>query len=80
VLAQRSTLSGVLVVVSHGLVIRAMLEAHARLPGGAALPERMGNTSVTVVGAEAPFAVTVLNCTAHLEGEARDDARSLAGV
>jgi hypothetical protein len=40
----------------------------------------MGNTSVTVVGAEAPFAVTVLNCTAHLEGEARDDARSLAGV
>ena len=40
----------------------------------------MGNASVTILDAEAPFVVTVLNCTAHLEGEAADDALSLAGV
>lgn len=80
VLARRATLAGTLVVVSHGLVIRALLEAHARLPAGVVLPERMGNASVTVLGAEAPFVVTLLNCTAHLEGAAADDAGSLAGV
>lgn len=80
ILARRAGLRGPLAVVTHGLVIRALLEAHLRLPAGVALPERIGNTAVTRFAMDSPFAVDIVNCTRHLEGESSDDARTLAGV
>lgn len=69
VLARRAALAGPLVVVSHGLLIRAALQLHAHWPGGAdapALPARLANTSVSIVDAAAPHAVLTVDCTAHL--------------
>jgi hypothetical protein len=60
-------------------VIGAMLEAHARLAERDALPERLGNASLTVLSALPPHDVGLLDCTRHLEGVAADDARSLSG-
>ena len=75
----RATLDGALVVVSHGLVIREMLLAHCRTGATLAVPERLGNTAVSVVDATSPHAAALLGCTAHLEGRMRDDPASLAG-
>jgi len=79
VVALRAGLPGSLAVVTHGLVIRAMLQAHARLPAGAAAPERIVNTSVTILDAGAPHTAVLINCARHLEGELADDARGLSG-
>lgn len=77
--ALRATLPGPLAVVTHGLVVRAILQAHARLPAGAAVPERIANTSVSVLAAAAPHAVSLVNCARHLEGELADDAHGRSG-
>jgi probable phosphoglycerate mutase len=58
--------SGTLVVVTHGLVCRALVERHALLPEGMAVPERFDNTSITVMHEDAPHRVSLLNCTRHL--------------
>jgi broad specificity phosphatase PhoE len=58
--------SGTLVVVTHGLVCRALVERHALVPEGMAVPERFDNTSITVIHDDAPHQVSLLNCTAHL--------------
>jgi broad specificity phosphatase PhoE len=58
--------NGTLVVVTHGLVCRALVERHTLLPAGAAVPERFDNTSVTVLHEDAPHAVSLMNCTRHL--------------
>lgn len=79
VIAARASSTGTLAVVSHGLVIKAMLETHLRLADGAELPERMANTSVTIVDASAPHQVRLMNCDAHLEGVIADDVRALSG-
>jgi 2,3-bisphosphoglycerate-dependent phosphoglycerate mutase len=79
IVALRASLDGNLAVVTHGLVIGAMLEAHARLAERDALPERLGNASLTVLSALPPHDVGLLDCTRHLEGVAADDARSLSG-
>jgi 2,3-bisphosphoglycerate-dependent phosphoglycerate mutase len=73
VLAQAAGLQGHLVVVTHGLVCRAIAQRHIVLPTEHALPERFGNTSVTLFDRDAPHRVTLLDCTAHLGGE---DARA----
>ncbi|MEK9721170.1 MAG: histidine phosphatase family protein, partial [Quisquiliibacterium sp.] len=79
VVSLRASTPGTLVVVSHGLVIKAMLQAHLRLAAGEQAPERMANTSVTIVDATAPHAVRLMNCDAHLHGAIADDARALSG-
>lgn len=75
----REGLEGNLAVVTHGLVIGALLSAHVRLPPGTALPGRLGNTSLTVIDARSPHAVALLDCVRHLDAEASDDTRSLSG-
>lgn len=80
VVALRAGLPGSLAVVTHGLVIRAMLQAHARMPEGVEVPDRIANTSVTILEAHTPHAVTLVNCARHLEGELADDARGLSGL
>ncbi|MCO5124248.1 MAG: histidine phosphatase family protein [Rhizobacter sp.] len=78
-LALRATLGGPLAVVTHGLVIRALIARHLALPRGTALPARIANTSITLAAAQPPHEVSLLDCTRHLTGDLRDDAASLSG-
>lgn len=66
VVSRRRSLNGNLVVVTHGLVCRALVERHAWLPEGAVVPQLFHNTSVTVLNDKAPHAVSLVNCTRHL--------------
>jgi probable phosphoglycerate mutase len=66
VVERRRTLSGTLVVMTHGLVCHALVARHAQLAGGLVVPERFDNTSVTVLHEDAPHGVSLLNCTQHL--------------
>ena len=67
VVRRRANLSGPLVVVTHGLVCRAIVERHAQVPDDRPVPVRFDNTSVTILDAEPPHLVRRLNCTHHLE-------------
>jgi 2,3-bisphosphoglycerate-dependent phosphoglycerate mutase len=64
-LAEKS--DGHLAVVTHGLVCRSVAGRHLILADGEAVPERWGNTSLTIVECPAPWRVRLLNCIAHLE-------------
>jgi 2,3-bisphosphoglycerate-dependent phosphoglycerate mutase len=63
---RRRSLSGNLVVITHGLVCGAVVGRHVRVPEGSAVPERFDNTSITVLHEEAPHVVSLMNCTRHL--------------
>jgi broad specificity phosphatase PhoE len=73
----RATLTGPLAVVTPGLVIRAILDAHVDGPGPPHAPARVANASLTIVGALPPHELILLGCTSHL-GER--DAGSVAGL
>ena len=79
VVMRQAALGGVLAVVTHGLVIRALLAAHVRLADGMLQPTHLGNTSLSIVGATQPHLVALLNCTRHLDAAARDNAGALSG-
>ena len=79
-LAMRATLSAPLAVVTHGLVIKTLLRIHVSLPDGAGVPEHVPNTAITILEAQAPHRVVLLNCARHLEGAARDDGKGVSGV
>ena len=66
IVSRRRSLDGTLVVVTHGLVCRAVVERHVPLPDGIVAPERFDNTSVTVLHETAPHDITLMNCTRHL--------------
>lgn len=70
---------GLLVVVSHGLVIRAMLATHIALPAGVAPPTHLGNTSLSVFDAQPPHTASLVNCTRHLDAATGDDPQALSG-
>jgi len=69
IVSRRRSVNGTLVVVTHGLVCRAIVERHAWLDGVAA-PERFDNTSVTVLHEDAPHRASLVNCTRHLAAPA----------
>jgi len=75
IVRRRSSVSGTLVVMTHGLVCRALVERHAQLPEGIAAPERFDNTSVTVLHEDAPHAASLVNCTRHLASAGDTDRR-----
>ena len=79
IVRRRAALNGTLAVVTHGLVIRALLASHASLPDPAAAPAHLGNTSLSVLGAEPPHRVDLLNCTRHLDAGSHDDVAALSG-
>jgi broad specificity phosphatase PhoE len=80
ILATRSQFAGDLVVVSHGLVLRTLLEEHLGRDCARELPGSLANTSVTICDARAPYRVALLNCVRHLEHEqVRDDGKGLSG-
>jgi broad specificity phosphatase PhoE len=64
--ARRRAVNGTLVVITHGLVCRALVERHARVPEGVSVPQRFDNTGVTALHEDAPHAASLINCTAHL--------------
>jgi broad specificity phosphatase PhoE len=66
IVSRRRSVNGTLVVVTHGLVCRALVERHALLPEGVAAPEHFDNTGVTVLHEGSPHAVSLINCTRHL--------------
>jgi broad specificity phosphatase PhoE len=66
IVTRRHAVSGTLVVLTHGLVCRALLERHALVPEGVSLPRYFNNTSVTVLHEDAPHAASLINCTRHL--------------
>lgn len=80
VLQQQALLGGPLAVVTHGLVIRQWLHhGPLQVPTTLTLPERLSNTSLTVCAVAAPFAASLVDCTAHLGGAVVADAKSLSG-
>jgi len=66
IVRRRRSVNGTLVVVTHGLVCRALVERHALLPQGIVAPERYDNTSITVLHEDLPHGVSLLNCIRHL--------------
>ncbi len=66
---------GDLVVVSHALVCRSLVENQLSLgtEQDAAVP-RWPNTALTVIEQRAPWRVSVLACGAHLDSEVADDS------
>src|ERR1700719_2841388 len=66
IVSRRRGVNGTVVVVTHGLVCRALVERHMLLPKGVVVPERFDNASMTVIDEDAPHEVSLLNCTAHL--------------
>ena len=60
---RRRALGGSLVVVTHGLLCRALIDNHARAE---ALPDHFDNASLTVLDPESPFLARLVNCTQHL--------------
>ena len=66
IVSRRRAVNGTLVVVTHGLVCRALVERHALAPEGISVPATFDNTSVTGLHENAPHAVALINCTQHL--------------
>jgi probable phosphoglycerate mutase len=68
-----------LVVVTHGLLIRRLLAGPLRQDAALLAALHLGNTSLSIFVADPPHALQLLNCTRHLDADARDDARALSG-
>jgi broad specificity phosphatase PhoE len=66
IVSRRRSMAGTLVVMTHGLVCRALVARHALMPEGVVVPERFDNTSITMLHEQAPHGVSLLNCTRHL--------------
>lgn len=75
VAAWRQRLDGPLVVVSHGLLIQAVLRRHARWPAGLQPPALLGNSALCIVEPPPTPWVRLAGCTAHLQalGDAGTD-------
>lgn len=76
---QQRRLDGPLVVVTHGLVLRAWLDHHLQVPAALAMAGPLGNTALTVCEAVPPHTAELVNCTAHLVGNSRHASGSLVG-
>jgi probable phosphoglycerate mutase len=66
IVRRRRSLNGTLVVVTHGLVCRALVERHALPTEGVVVPERFDNTGLTVLHEDPPHGASLINCTRHL--------------
>src|SRR5205823_5649317 len=64
---------GNLLVVTHGLVCRALVKRHLTLPPSESLPEAWGNASLTEVDSIRPWTVRRMNCMAHLTSASSTD-------
>jgi probable phosphoglycerate mutase len=76
---RRAALTGALAVVTHGLVVRQVLDRHVALAAGQLPPHRMRNASLTIASLAPPHAVELIDCTRHLDETARHAEASLSG-
>jgi len=60
---------GNILVITHGLVCRALVKRHLALPPDESLPAVWGNAALTEVDAMPPWTVRRLNCLAHLASQ-----------
>lgn len=77
--AHHAAFGGPIAIVSHGLVIRVLLNELAKLPEGVVECGPLANTGLSIVGAEPPHQSVLVNCVRHLEDAIRDDGRGLSG-
>ncbi|MFA7505130.1 MAG: histidine phosphatase family protein [Burkholderiaceae bacterium] len=77
--AHHAAFGGPIAVVSHGLVIRVLLNKLAKLPEGVVECGPLANTGLSIVGAEPPHQSLLVNCVRHLDGAIVDDGRGLSG-
>ncbi|HKP60349.1 MAG TPA: histidine phosphatase family protein [Polyangiales bacterium] len=68
---------GELLVVTHGLVCRAMFERHIAWVDAGQPPERFHNTAVNILDPRAPYAARLANCCTHLDPA---DVEALGGA
>jgi probable phosphoglycerate mutase len=80
IVSRRRSVNGTLVVVTHGLLCRALVERHAPLTEGVIVPAHFDNTSLTVLHEHAPHAVSLINCTRHLMTSVEMDHNGGAGM
>jgi probable phosphoglycerate mutase len=66
VVARRRSIDGTLIVITHGLVLHSLADRLISR-GELVVPARFNNTSITVIGAQAPHVASLINCTSHLE-------------
>lgn len=78
-LAQHAGLDGDLAVVTHGLLIRVLLAGVLQVPGERLRELQLANTSVSVFDAAPPHALSLLNCTQHLDADSGAAPRGLSG-
>lgn len=78
-LQRRAALDGDLVVVTHGLLIRVLLGGSLAVPARTLASLHLGNTSMSIFTASAPYPIRLLNCTRHLDAITRDDELALSG-
>lgn len=76
---RRTGLRGTLAVVTHGLVVRAILDHHLALAPGQRPPHRMRNASLTIAAMAAPHACELIDCTRHLDIDTGHASQSLSG-
>lgn len=62
---------GNLLVVTHGLVCKALVSRYGEPTSVGAVPRSWFNTSVTEIAAAAPWTARRVNCVAHLTDQAR---------
>lgn len=79
VLRRQAAAGGLLVVVSHGLVIHRIVSAHLAIGAAHVVPLAMANTSVTIAAADAPHLIELLDCVRHLEGASAPHRQGLSG-
>lgn len=80
IVQRRQQADGPIAVVSHGLVIREIMDSHLHVPKSLTTPERLRNTSVTIFEADAPHRASLLDCAQHLDAAIDDNGRSLSGA
>ena len=77
---RRSSLMGDIVVVTHGLWIKAMLSHLSETFGALQVPQRVGNTALTILSKDPPYTARLINCTQHIDGsELSETTSSLSG-
>lgn len=75
----QSALGGPLAVVTHGLVVKAMLHRHGTVAAAQALPQSIRNASLSIVAVQPPHEIGLFDCTAHLDDGLAHAAGSLSG-
>jgi probable phosphoglycerate mutase len=73
-----STTQGRLLVVTHGLVCRSLYQRQFNIPSALKDLSNYGNTALSEVDTIQPWAMRLLNCTAHLQAGSASDNSAVA--